>query len=210
MSSTPGRHFGSYSWSATKAKTSERGRLMTMLFSAAGMRATLLCDESPSEIVRIERPQIVERLPHADQLHGQAELVRDRDRDAALGTAVELRQRDAGDTDGLAEQPRLLQTVLPRGRVDDEQGLVRRALEPAFDHAAHLRELLHQIRLRVQAAGSVDDHDVGAVASRSLDRVVRDGRRVRPALPADELRVRTPGPDLELLLRRSAERVRLR
>src|SRR3954462_7364961 len=207
MSSTPERHFGSFSWSATKANTSDRGRLTTMLFSAAGMRATLLRDEGACEILGIERTKIVQRLPYADQLHGQAELVRDRDGDAALRAAVELRQRYAGDPDRLAEEPRLLQAVLSRRRVHYEQRLVRRAVEPALDHAAHLRELLHQVRLRVQPAGGVDDDDVRAVTPRPLDCVVGDRGRVRPALSADERRVGTVRPDLELFLRSRAERV---
>ena len=84
---------------------------------------------------------------------------------------------------------------------------MRRAVEPPGDHAAHLRELLHQVRLRVQAAGGVDDHDVAAARLRRLDRVVGDGRRVAAALGADEVRARALRPDLELLLRRGAERV---
>src|SRR5215471_10640771 len=121
MSSTPGRHFGSFSWSATKANTSERGRSITMLFSADAIRATLLRHQCPGEVLRVERRQVVERLPHADQLDRQAELVRDRDGDASLRAAVELRQHDAGDADRLAEEARLLQPVLPGRRVDDEQ-----------------------------------------------------------------------------------------
>ena len=56
----------------------------------------------------------------------EAELVRDRDRDAAFRGAVELRQHDAGDAGGLAEELRLLHAVLAGRRVDDEQRLVRR------------------------------------------------------------------------------------
>ena len=62
------------------------------------------------------------------------------------------------------EQPRLLEPVLAGGRVDDEQRLVQRAGRLPLDHAPNLGELLHQVLLRVQTAGSVDDHDVDAVA----------------------------------------------
>ena len=37
MSSTPGRHLTSFSWFATNAKTSERGRLMTEKLGALGL-----------------------------------------------------------------------------------------------------------------------------------------------------------------------------
>src|SRR5689334_14033216 len=75
--------------------------------------------QRPRELVRIERPQVVQALADADQLDRQPELVRDRDRDAALGRAVELRQRDPAHLDGLAEQARLLQAVLAGRCVDD-------------------------------------------------------------------------------------------
>ena len=71
---------------------------------------------------------------------------------------------------------------------------MRRALDARRDHAPHLRELLHEVRLRVQAAGGVDDDDVAAVAPRALDRVVGDGRRVSPALALDELGVGALAP----------------
>ncbi len=52
-------------------------------------------EERSGEVLGDERPQVLERLADADQLDRQAQLVRDGDRDAALGGAVELRQRDA-------------------------------------------------------------------------------------------------------------------
>src|SRR6185295_340101 len=74
--------------------------------------------------------------------------------------------------------------------------------------AADLRQLLHQVRLRVEAAGRVDDGDVLAARGRRFDRVVGDRGRVAPALGADEVRVGALRPDLELLLRSGAKRVR--
>src|SRR5437773_4150875 len=143
MSSTPGRHCLSFSWFATNAKTSDRGFSMTMLFSADGMPTRLPRDECACEILRIERPEVLELLPHADQLDRQPELVRDRHRDSALRAAVELRERDTGDADRFAEETRLLEAVLPRRRVDDEERLVRRARQLPLDHASHLGELPH-------------------------------------------------------------------
>ena len=164
-------------------------------------------DERAGEIVRVERAQVVETLADADQLHRQAELVGDRDGDPALRRAVELRQRDAGDAGGLAEEARLLEAVLAGGRVDDEERLVRGAFEAALDHAAHLRQLLHQVRLRVQAAGGVDDRDVLAARAGGLDGVVGDRGRVGAPCGADEVRLRAIRPDLELLLGGGAPRV---
>src|ERR671936_619849 len=97
-------------------------------------------DQGPGEVARIEWPEVVEAFADADQLHRQAELVRDRNRDPALRGAVQLREGHAAHFDRLAEEPRLLETVLARGGVDHEQRLVRRPLEPLTDDAANLRE----------------------------------------------------------------------
>src|SRR2546430_5240383 len=48
------------------------------------------------------------------------------------------------------------------------------SLHDALPISAHLCQLLHQVRLRVQAARGVDDHDVAAVTCGALDRVVRN------------------------------------
>ena len=79
---------------------------------------------------------------------------------------------------------------------------MRCALEAALDHAAHLRQLLHQVRLRVQAAGRVDDRHVLAARTRRLDGVVGDRGRVGALRSADEVGLRPFGPDLQLLLGR--------
>src|ERR687887_1909402 len=168
----------------------------------------LAADQRAREILRIERSQVFQALADTDQFDRETELVGDRHGHAALRGAVELRQGDAGHAGRLAEEPRLLEAVLACRRVDHEQRLVRRALEPPGDHAAHLRELVHQVRLRVQAAGRVDDHDVAAVRLRDVDRFVRDRGGVGAALRADEVGAGAVGPDLELLLSRGAEGVR--
>ena len=157
--------------------------------------------------MRVERPEIVEPFADADELDGQPELVGDRDRHASSRGAVELRQRDAGDTGGLTEESRLLQAVLARRRVDDEQGLVRCALDSAGEHPADLGELVHQVRLRVQPAGGVDDDDILPARARRLDGVECDRSRIGAAAGADEVGSGALGPDLELLLGGGAERV---
>src|SRR5262249_20693920 len=106
-------------------------------------RRPLLGDEGPGEVARVERAEVVQALTPRDDRDRQIELARDRDRDPALRRSVQLRERTPGHSHRLAEQTRLLEAVLTRRRVDDEQGLVRCALELRGDHAAHLRELLH-------------------------------------------------------------------
>ena len=60
----------------------------------------------------------------------------------------------------------------------DDQRLVRRAREALGGHPAHLRELLHQVRVGVQAPGGVGDHHVGAARLGRRDRVEDDRARV--------------------------------
>ena len=70
---------------------------------------------------------------------GMPELAGDRQRDAALRGAVELRQHDAVDRHRLGEELGLAQAVLAGRRVDGQQRLVRRALDLLGDDAADLR-----------------------------------------------------------------------
>ena len=84
---------------------------------------------------------------------------------------------------------------------------MRGAVELPRDHAPHLRQLLHEVRLRVEAPGRVDDHHVPSARLRRLDRVERDRGGIRSADGADEVRLGARRPDLELLLRGGAERV---
>src|SRR3954465_14061209 len=93
-------------------------------YPAAG--APLRAEQRAGEVVGVERPQILELLADADQLDGDAQLIGDGQRDAALGGAVELGEDDAGDPDSLAEQLRLPDAVLTRRGVDGHQRLVRR------------------------------------------------------------------------------------
>ena len=130
----------------------------------------------------------------------------DRERDTALRRAVELGQGDTRHIHGLAEQSRLLEAVLARGGIDDEQCLCG---APGRRRSITLRTFASSsIRfVWVQPSGGVDDHDVAAARRRGFDRVVGDGGRVSPALGADEVRARAACPDLELLLGRGTERV---
>ena len=73
---------------------------------------------------------------------------------------------------------RLGERVLAGVRVEHEQRLVRRARAARADHARDLAELLHQRLLRLEAAGGVDDRDVGAARERGLHGVEGDRRRI--------------------------------
>src|SRR4051812_34553796 len=51
-------------------------------------------EQRAREVVRVERPQVLERLADPDQLHRNPELLSYRKSDAALRRAVELREHD--------------------------------------------------------------------------------------------------------------------
>src|SRR6185436_17862264 len=122
--------------------------------------------------------------------------------------SVQLGECDTRDTGRVAEEPRLLQAVLSRGRVDDEQRLVRRALDSPRDHPPYPLELGHEIGLRVEPPGGVDDRDVRTAGPRRLDGVEGDCCRVGTPRRTDEVGTRALRPDLELLLRSRPKRVR--
>ena len=137
----------------------------------------LLLQQGAGEVVGVERAQVLEALADPDQLDGQAHLLGDRQRDAALGGAVELGQHHAGYVHGLLEELRLAQAVLAGGRVDRQQRFVWRPGHLLFDHAPHLGQLLHQRDLGVEPPGRVGDHDVVAAAASGFDRVEDDRTR---------------------------------
>ena len=97
----------------------------------------------------------------------------DREHDPALGAAVELGEHDPGHPDRLGELACLDEAVLAGRRVEDEQHLGDVPRRPIGD-AADLSQLLHQVRLRVQPAGGVGEHEVRAAALRRGDRVEDD------------------------------------
>ena len=134
--------------------------------------------------------QVLRLLPHPDEPHRDAQLLLDREHDAALRRRVELRQDDAGQPDGLVERLRLREAVLAGRRVEHEEGLHARARDPLVDDAADLGQLVHQVRLRVEAAGGVRDEDVGVAGDGGVERVEHDGGRVGVGRVRDDLRVR--------------------
>ena len=89
--------------------------------------------------------------------------------------------------------------VLAEARVEDQQHLVRRiAIEPLHD-ARDLRQLVHQVRLRMQAPRGVGDQHVGAARLRRLQRVEYDGRGIRAGRLRDDRHAVALRPDGELL-----------
>ena len=76
------------------------------------------------------------------------------------------------------------------------------------DDSADLGELLHEVHLGVQAAGRIDENDIGLASNRRVDAVEDDRAGVGPRLMLDDLDSAAVGPDLELFDRGGAESIR--
>src|ERR1700722_8018302 len=96
--------------------------------------------------MRVELPQIFDSLPEPHESHRDAELPRDTYDYSAFGRAVEFREDCAGKINRLAEDFRLAERILPRGRIKHQPNLMWRARQLARDDAADLLQLLHEIR----------------------------------------------------------------
>ena len=57
----------------------------------------------------------------------------------------------------------------------------------SVDHASHFAKLFHEVIARMQAAGSIDDQDVGSPGTGSLPGIIGHGSRVGAGLVADHV-----------------------
>src|SRR5215218_7518397 len=163
--------------------------------------------QSFGELARVEGVQILDPLPHGDELYRDPDLVGYSQRYAALGRAVELGQDDPRDPRDLVEHPGLPQTILTRRCIYCQQDLVRRARELPPDDPPYLVELCHQVDLRMEPARRVHEEHVNPIALGRLHRIVGYRRSIRAALPGHHRSPRPLAPLLELLYGRRPERV---
>ena len=131
----------------------------------------------------------------------------DRHDDAPFRRAVELGQNDAGALHGRRESARLADAVLTAGGVEHQQDFVRRFRNFFGDHAMNLGQFAHQILLRLQSAGGVDDADVGLLLHRGGDGPMRDAGRIAAGGAGDDFRAEPACPFAQLLDRGGAKRV---
>ncbi len=113
--------------------------------------------------IGMEDLELVELLADRCELDRLAGDRLDRERGTAARVAVELRQQDAVECDPLLEGGGDVDCLLARHRVEDEQDVRRLQL------ISELLELVHQLGVDLQAAGSVDDDDVPPLGSRLLE-----------------------------------------
>ena len=135
-------------------------------------------EDAAGEAVGVEQVEVVELLPRRREGDRPADDLLDAERGTAAGVAVELREDDAVEGEGLVERLRRRDRVLAGHGVDDEERVVRR------HRVADAAHLVHQLGVDGEAAGGVDDDDVAAGASGLLDAVGRGGDRIAAALAA--------------------------
>ena len=122
----------------------------------------------------MERLEVGQLLPHAGELDRLAGDGGGGERRAAPGVAVELRDDDAGERNGLGEGLRRDQGVLAGHGVEDEQDLMR------LGDGVDPRHLVHHLGIDVQPAGGVEDDDI-RVPPALLQRPLDNGHRIRLA-----------------------------
>ena len=110
----------------------------------------------------METVEIVLAFTETDPLDRHMQLFMDREDHAAFRRAIELGQDDPCQRHDLSEIFRLADGILPRGRIQDEERLMRCIRDDLLDDAGDLGKLFHQIHLRLQTAGGIDKDDIDA------------------------------------------------
>src|SRR6185312_11733623 len=135
-----------------------------------------------------KRRQIVYTLADADKMHGNSELARDGDQNAAACRAVELGHGEPGHTDGFAENFDLGERVLSDGGVEYEQNGMRRRWVGLLDHTYDFLQFVHQFAAVLQAAGGIDEQYVDVAFFGRTQRVEDQAGGVRAGFLGDERR----------------------
>ena len=152
--------------------------------------------------------QVLEPLPDPDEEDGDAERALDGEDDAALGGRVELAEQDARQAAGLVEGLRLGQAVLPRRGIEHEEHGGLRSRQALVDRASDLGQLVHQVVLRVQPPGGVDDDHVRVAREAGVERIEDDRRWIGTRRVGHDRQLEPRSPGLELFDGSRPERVR--
>ena len=154
-------------------------------------------EDARGHAVRVEGLDVGEFFADAGELDG---LARDRahgDGRAAAGVAVEFGEDDAIYAQFLVEGVGDGDGILTGHGVDDEEDLLR------LDRGADLAQLLHELLVDVQTAGSIDDDRVAAIVARVFHSLPGDLHWVALTLFKD-LHAHLTADDLQLLDGRGA------
>ena len=155
------------------ARPSSRPASASNAFSACSMSVSMSPMPRMREAIRSgwKTSKSSSFSPLDANITGRPVTLRDRQRRAAAGVAVELGQDDPVEADAVEEGQCGRDGVLADHRVDDEQGLVGR------DGVPDVGGLLHQLGVDAEPAGGVDDDDVVQLAARACSTT---GARPRP------------------------------
>ena len=113
-------------------------------------------EDARGEAVGVKRVEVGRLFAGADELDRHAGDGLDRERRAAAGVAVELRQHEAGEGERVVEGSGDVDGLLAQRAVGDEQHFV------GLDAGAQALHLLDQVVVDLQAAGGVEEDGVGA------------------------------------------------
>src|SRR6185503_18790658 len=106
--------------------------------------------------IRAERLQVLRLFAYANKMDRYVIAFGDGDQHAALGRAVELGHYEAGHAGRVAEGFHLAERILADSRIENQDHVVWRGGVDLADGAHHLGELVHKLRLVLQAPGRVD------------------------------------------------------
>ena len=152
-----------------------------------------------------EASDVVNLLAHTDKLHRPAHLLANRHDDAPFGGTVEFGEDDPSAVDGLGELTGLADPVLAGGGVEDEEDFVGRCGDQLADGRLDFGQFGHQVLLRLQPTGRIDNADVSVELTGPLDGSIGDTGWHAPLRAGDNLNSRPFGPDSQLFDRRGTE-----
>jgi hypothetical protein len=144
-------------------------------------------------------------LADADEADGNVQFLRNGEHHTALGGAVELGDDQAGNADALVKLNGLGHRVLPDGPIQNQQYFVRGTGVEAREHALHLLELIHEMRLGMEPAGGVGNQHIDVPRAGCLQGVEYDRGRLGAGLLRNDRHPIAFGPDRELFARGRAK-----
>ncbi|MFM1942854.1 MAG: hypothetical protein RI897_1836 [Verrucomicrobiota bacterium] len=167
----------------------------------------LVFEEGLGEGLGVEGLEVIRLFAEADEFYGYAEFLLDSDDGAAFAGAVEFRDDEAGEGDGLMEFAGLGEGVEAGGSIEHEQSFVGCAGGLFSEDAMEFLEFLHEVLFGVEAAGGIDDEGVGIAGGGSADGVVADGGGVGAVGAGDDWGMEAFAPEFELFDGGGAERI---
>ena len=162
----------------------------------AGSGADL--EQGVGEIAGVERLKVIGLFADTDEFHGDTEFALDGDDDTAFGGAIELGDDQAGELADLVEFAGLVDGVLTRGTVEDEQHFVRSTGQASIHHPMYLGQFLHEVVLGMETTGGVDEEIGGVAGERGRDGIVGDGGGIGLIGTGDDGNVEALPPEFEL------------